>query len=223
MISVQSCSLVWIFKLKSKSWTDSKSKGFIPVTNHFPVDIVIKHFLRKLLPKGTKEPILEKSLFLVDTVKKVFPEKILWLIIHKGILGKNLSVTIAEKNFYSSSLWKNMKKMFVRRNHKQPRISLQNLWNRGEVNVTRSQKKISLFSILQKSNSIIFAISPIGSRNLVVQVECPCPDRFHGKFVNKINMHVKVHYYTIFSLKFENNSFFLFSGAKSKILLKDQL
>ena len=119
--------LSWMLKMKFRFWIDSKSKGFIPATNHFLVDIVIKHFLRKALLTGMKELILEKSLFLVNTAIKDFPEKILWLIILEGILRKNLSVTIVARNFYSRSLWKNTKIMFARWNHKQPRVSMQNL------------------------------------------------------------------------------------------------
>ena len=138
--------------LKFKSWNISKLKGFIQVTNHFPVDIVIKRFLRKLMPKGTKEPILERSLFLVSTAIKDFPEKILWLIILEGILRKNLSVNIVARNFYSRSPWKNTKIMFARWNHKQPRASMQNLEKWNKVMVRKSHKKISILSVFNPPN-----------------------------------------------------------------------
>ena len=128
--------LSWMLKMKFRFWIDSKSKGFIPATNHFLVDIVIKHFLRKALLTGMKELILEKSLFLVNTAIKDFPEKILWLIILEGILRKNLSVNIVERIFYACSLWKNTKKIFARWKHKQ---SMQNLEKRDKVMVRKSQ------------------------------------------------------------------------------------
>ena len=49
---------------------------------------------------------------ILNTLKD-FPEKILCWIIHEGILRKNLSVNIVEKNFYARSLWKIMKKIFA--------------------------------------------------------------------------------------------------------------
>ena len=140
LICLQSPTLVWMLKPKFKSWTDFEFKGFILVTSHFPVHIVIENFLRKVWLKGTKEPILERNLFLVSTAIKDFPEKILWLITLEGIQRKNLSVNIVARNFYSRNPWKNTKIMFARWNHKQPRASMQNLEKWNKVMVRKSQK-----------------------------------------------------------------------------------
>jgi hypothetical protein len=52
------------FVTKTSVWklTYKCMKGYIPVKNHFPVDIATKCFLRRVLLKGMKELILEKNL-----------------------------------------------------------------------------------------------------------------------------------------------------------------